>query len=64
MPLATSAIDDCLHVVVNTNTFEGIDRSAFIRSATDFDGEAAGSRLERRKRTWIRTVRISTSGAG
>jgi len=52
-----------LYAVVNVNTFEGVQQSALARTATNFDGEATGDRLERRKRNWIRTVRISHSGA-
>ena len=59
VPFVTSAIDDHLYAVVNVNTFEGIDPTSLIRTATNFDGEGAGQRLERRKRNWIRTVRVS-----
>jgi hypothetical protein len=58
-PFVTSAIDDGLFAVVNVNTFEGIDPSALVRTATSFDGDGAGERLERRKRNWIQRVRIS-----
>jgi hypothetical protein len=63
VPFVTSVIEDHLYAVVNVNTFEGINPSSFVRAATNFDGEDTGGRLERRKRNWIRTVRISTSGA-
>jgi hypothetical protein len=59
VPFVASAIDDHLYAVVNANTFEGIDSSSLVRTATSFDGEGAGERLERRKRNWIRTVHIS-----
>jgi hypothetical protein len=59
VPFVTSAIDDRLYAVVNANTFEGIDPSSLARTATSFDGEGAGERLDRRKRNWIPTVRIS-----
>jgi hypothetical protein len=55
----TSAIDDHLYAVVNVNTFEGINPSSLVRTTTNFDGEGTGERLERRKRNWIRTVRIA-----
>jgi hypothetical protein len=54
-----SAIDGHPYAVVNVNTFEGIDPSSLARTATNFDGEGSGERLERRKRNWIRNVRIS-----
>jgi len=59
VPFVTSAIDDHLYAVVNVNTFEGVDPSAFVRKATSFDGEGTGERLERRARNWIRNVRIA-----
>lgn len=62
VPFVVSTIEDHFYAVVNVNTFEGIDSSSFVRVATSFDGEDIGSRLERRKRSWIRSVRISMSG--
>ena len=59
VPFVTSAIDDRLYAVVNVNTFEGINLSSLVRTATSFDGEDTGERLERRKRNWIPNVRIS-----
>jgi hypothetical protein len=61
VPFVTSTIDDRLYAVVNVNTFEGIDLSTLARTATDFDGEGTGERLDRRRRNWIPTVRISAS---
>ena len=58
-PFVTSAIDGGLYAVVNVNTFEGIDPATLVRTATHFDGEGAGERLDRRKRNWIPRVRIS-----
>ncbi len=62
-PFVISEIDDGLYAVVNVNTFEGIDTSSLVRTATDFDGEDTGGRLERRKRNWIGSVEISASSA-
>jgi len=59
VPFVTSTIDGHLYAVVNVNTFEGANPSSLPRTATNFDGEGTGERLERRKRNWIRTVRIS-----
>jgi len=59
VPFVTCALDDGLYAVVNVNTFENIDRSSLARTATSFDGEGTGERLERRKRNWIRNVRIA-----
>ena len=60
-PLVTCAIEDHLYAVVNANTFEDVEPTSLVRKATNFDGEGSGERLERRKRNWIPTVRISTS---
>ena len=59
VPFVTSLIDDCLYAVVNVNTFEEIDTSSLDRTPTSFDGEGSDERLERRKRNWIREVRIT-----
>lgn len=60
VPFVTSTIDDRLYAVVNVNTFEGINASSLARTATNFDGEGTGDRLERRKLNWIPSVRISS----
>ena len=59
VPFVTSAIEGHLYAVVNVNTFEGVNPSSLMRTATNFDGEGTGERLERRKRNWIQTVQIS-----
>lgn len=56
VPVITCTMDGNLHAVVNVNTFDGIDRSAFETAATDFDGETTEDRLARRKRNWIGDV--------
>jgi len=38
-----------------------IDQSSLIRATTNFDGEGTGERLDRRKRSWIPSVNISSS---
>lgn len=62
-PLVTSVIADHLYAVVNVNMLENIDPSWLRRASHDFEGENVESRLARRKRNWIATVRI-TEGAG
>jgi hypothetical protein len=57
-PFVISTIDDHQYAVVNVNTFENIQPGSLARTPTNFDGEGTGDRLERRKRNWIRTVRI------
>lgn len=59
VPLVASAIDSSLYAVVNVNTFEGVDLALLAESSTNFDGEGAGERLDRRKRNWIADVRIT-----
>jgi hypothetical protein len=63
VPFVTSVIEDHLYAVVNINTFEGVDPASFVRATTNFDAEDTGSRLARRKRNWIQSVQISSSGA-
>ena len=57
VPFVTSTIDGSKYAVVNVNTFEGINRSDFDFSVTDFDGESVADRLQRRKKKWISKVR-------
>ena len=60
-PFVISTIDDRAYAVVNVNTFEGVDPALLVRRPTNFDGEDTGSRLDRRKRNWIGTVRVSAA---
>lgn len=53
-PVATSEIDGEGYAVVNVNCVDGIDRSEFAETATDFDGESTEGRLVRRQRNWSR----------
>jgi len=61
VPFVTSEIEGVLFAVVNVNTIEGVDRSIFRQAVTDFDGEDTQSRLDRRARTWIPSVTITTA---
>jgi hypothetical protein len=58
VPVVTSEVADRLYAVVNVNTFEGVDPALLRRASADFDGEDVDSRLSRRARNWIDTVRI------
>lgn len=60
VPVVTSEIEGHLYAVVNVNALENVDPSWLRRSPANFDGEDGASRLARRKRGWIRDVRIST----
>ncbi len=59
VPFVVSEIDGVLYAVVNVNTFENAQDYAFSSSASDFDGEDTGSRLDRRQRNWIPRIRIT-----
>jgi len=59
VPFVLSDIDDNLYAVVSTNAFADTPGFSLSSSATDFDGEDTGSRLERRKRNWIPKVSIN-----
>ena len=58
VPFATSTTGGNQYAVVNVNTFEGVDRSEFNSTVTNFDGESVADRLERRRRKWIPRVII------
>jgi hypothetical protein len=60
-PLVLSEIDGTLYSVVNVNTFDDLSGFSFSSSATDFDGEDTGSRLERRQRNWIPKVILNNN---
>jgi hypothetical protein len=56
VPVVTSLIDGHLYAVVNVNSFDDVDPALIRSESTNFDGEAAGSRLARWKRNWIASV--------
>ena len=62
VPLVTCEIAGRLHAVVNVNVFEAIDRSILKLAEASFEGEGVESRLARRQRNWIGSVRVSVSG--
>ena len=59
VPLVTCEIEGRMHAVVNVNTFEGVDPALLRRAEASFDGEDLDSRLARRQRSWIGSVRIA-----
>lgn len=63
VPLATSEIDGRLYAVVSVNAFNGVDPALVRRAPASFEGEDTGSRLARRKRGWIGSVRFVESAA-
>ena len=58
LPVVTSLIEETLYAVVNVNTLEGVDRSEFDESTTDFEGEETADRLARRRHNWVPVVTI------
>src|SRR5689334_20568301 len=61
IPIVTSLIDGRRYAVFNANTFENVDRSQFIVSASDFEGESTNERLARRQKNW--TPEVGADGA-
>ncbi len=60
VPVVTSDIDGHAYAVVNVNVLENVDPAWLRRASANFDQEDLGSRLARRKRSWIADVRMAT----
>jgi len=56
VPVVTSRIDGRLYAVVSVNAFENVEASLLNRAPASFGAEETGSRLARRKRSWIPDV--------
>ena len=56
VPVVTSRIEGVLHAVVSVNAFNNVDPALLKRASASFGAEDVDSRLERRKRGWIRQV--------
>src|SRR5215471_15095793 len=52
IPIVTCVIEGIRYAVFNVNTFEKVDRSQLVETATNFEGETTESRLARRRRNW------------
>src|SRR5262245_48599461 len=52
LPIVTCVIEGTRYGVVNVNTFDDMDRSQLVETATNFDGETMENRLARRRRNW------------
>lgn len=61
VPVVTSEIDGRTYAVVNVNTFEGVEPALLKRGSVSFDAEDEASRLERRAKGWIASVRFAGS---
>jgi hypothetical protein len=55
-------IEGIRYAVFNVNTFEDIDRSQLVETATNFEGETAENRLARRRRNWTPEAVCSEDG--
>lgn len=62
VPFVVSEIANHRYAVVNVNVFEGIDQSCIHRATASFEGEDTESRLARRTRNWIASVRVQETG--
>ncbi len=61
VPLVTSEIAGRLFAAVNTNALRGISPTLLKQASADFDGESLGERIERRRRSWIPEVDITSA---
>jgi len=61
VPLVVSTIGGQAYAVVNVNTFDDTEGITLERTATDFEGEEVGSRLQRRQRNWIPDLRYDNA---
>jgi hypothetical protein len=52
IPIVTCMIDGIRYAVFNVNTFDDVDRSELVETATNFDAETTENRLARRRRNW------------
>ena len=52
IPIVTCMIEGLRYAVFNVNTFDNVDRSELVETATNFDGETTENRLARRRRNW------------
>ena len=58
VPFVLCDVDESTYAVVSVNAIGNTGDFDLSKSATNFDGEDTGSRLERRQRNWIPTVRF------
>jgi hypothetical protein len=52
LPVVTCVIEGARYAVLNVNTFDDVDRSQLVETATNFEGETNENRLARRRRNW------------
>jgi hypothetical protein len=61
VPFVTCMIDGGLYAVVSVNAFNNVAPGMLRRAPASFDDETMETRLARRKRNWIRDVKISSN---
>ncbi|GAC1692526.1 MAG: hypothetical protein PVS2B3_01350 [Steroidobacteraceae bacterium] len=62
-PVVSSLIDEHLYAVVSVNAFTNVDPARLRRAPASFENEELESRLARRKRNWIATVRFAADSS-
>lgn len=62
IPIVTCMIEGSRYAVLNVNTFDDVDRSGLVETATDFEGETTENRLARRRRSWTPEAARSERG--
>jgi hypothetical protein len=63
VPFVTSEIDGKIYAVVSVNAFQAVDRSLLKHGSATYDAEDEQSRLARRKRNWIPSVKFNDGNA-
>jgi hypothetical protein len=63
VPVVTSVIDGRTYAAVNVNAMEAVDPMLLKRAPVTFDGEDEASRLRRRAKGWIPSVRFASGDA-
>lgn len=61
VPFVLSDIEGETYAVVSVRTLDNISGITLSSSTKDFDGEERGSRLERRQKNWIPSVRFAST---
>jgi hypothetical protein len=63
VPVVTSVIDGRTYAAVNVNAMEAVDPMLLKKAPETFDGEDEASRLRRRAKGWIPSVRFASIDA-
>ena len=63
VPVVACEIDGDIYGIASVNALKDTGDFSLSSTATDFDGEDTGSRLDRRQRNWIPNVKIESATA-